>query len=331
MLRRHLSIVLVCLAFCVQGFSANSLAQDLTPPAWPDNRAHFFAPSISHAAATPRTAQKMIQKCRPLHGVREQERSYGGMHEPVHGNDHHARWELMADVFFARTKGKVRFASQGLTTTGAFSDIDLNADMGLPDHQAMGSYSVSYMFKPRWALRFWLMPMMMEGSGQSGKTFVFGNNTFTAGQGITVNWERLVQRIGLRYEPIETQTARMGVFMDYVRTSDMLKVSQNGFMSQTMDNDSNMAMVGVEYEKFFKRTATGGKFSLACMAGVSFGEEGFCAEFEAGLKYTIPMNNGRHGFAGGGYRYQREKEKSSEARMFDVTMEGCFIQMGLVF
>jgi hypothetical protein len=263
--------------------------------------------------------------------MREQERSYGETHEPVHGNDRHARWELMADAFFARTKGKVRFFTQGVTTWGAFEDIDLNADMGLSDHHVMGSYSVSYMFKPKWALRYWVMPMMMEGSGQAGKTFVFGNSTFTAGQGITVNWERLVQRIGLRYEPIETQTARMGVFMDYERTADMLKVSQNGFMSQTMDNDSNMAMVGVEYEKFFKSTATGGRLSFACMAGVSFGGEGFGSEFEAGLKYTIPLNNGRRGFAGGGYRYQTEKEKSSEARMFDVAMEGGFLQMGLVF
>jgi hypothetical protein len=91
-----------------------------------------------------------------------------------------------------------------------------------------------------------------------------------------------------------------------------------------------MAMVG-QFEKCLKTTYTKATLSLQCVAAGAFLDDAVGAEAETALKYSIPMNNGRRGFVKGGYRYLTYKKKSSDARMFDIALEGGFLQAGLVF
>ena len=104
-----------------------------------------------------------------------------------------------------------------------------------------------------------------------------------------------------------------------------------GMGGDVMDNDLNMAMAGVEFEKCLKATHTKATLSLECKASTAFLDDAVGGEAETGLKYSIPMNSRRWGFVKGGYRYLTYKRKSSDARMFDIAMEGGFLQMGLVF
>ena len=48
------------------------------------------------------------------------------------------------------------------------------------------------------------MPMIMNGSGQPGRSVVWGNTTFNTSQNLSVKWERLQQSIVLVYDPIMT-------------------------------------------------------------------------------------------------------------------------------
>lgn len=242
-------------------------------------------------------------------------------------------WEMAADTFFARTKGKLRFSMgmfQGLQ--GPY-DVDMNADMGLSDHGVMNSFMAHYMFRPKWGLRYSVMPMWMMGSGQAGKSFVFGNTLYNAGQDVNMEWERLEQRLGLIYDVVDAKSAKISVFGDYVRVNDRIKVMQMqaGMGGNTMDNDLNMGMAGIEFEKCLKKTSAGATLSLKCVAGAAFGDDAFGAEAETALKYSISMNNGRRGFLEGGYRYITYKKNSSDVRMFDIAMDGGFLQVGLIF
>jgi hypothetical protein len=205
--------------------------------------------------------------------------------------------------------------------------------MRLDDHGVMASFMAMYRFRPKWSLRYSIMPMSMMGSGQTGRSFVFGNTQYSAGQDIKIEWERLEQRLGLVYDAVHNHSSRISLFGDYVRVSERIKTMQMlaGMGGDTMDNDFNMAMAGVEFEKCLKSTRTKATLSLECKASAAFLDDAVGAEAETALKYSIPMNNGRWGFVKGGYRYLTYKKKSSDARMFDMAMEGGFLQMGLVF
>ena len=240
---------------------------------------------------------------------------------------------MAGDAFFARTKGKVRF-SRGMSF-GYFSldDVDLNADMGLDDHGIMGSFMAMYRFRPKWSLHYSIMPMSMMGSGQTGRSFVFGNTSYSAGQSISIDWQRVEQHFGLVYDAVHAHSSRISVFGDYVRVTDRITLmqTQGGMGADAMDNDLAMGMAGAEFERCVKVTPTKATLSLHCVAGVAFGDGAVGATLESALKYSIPLNKKRWGFVKGGYRYLTYKKKSSDARMFDIAMEGGFIQMGLVF
>jgi len=230
-------------------------------------------------------------------------------------------------------KGKVRFSGGMFWGTYGFDDIDLNSDMGLDDHGVMPSFMAMYKFRPKWSFRYSLMPMTMMGSGQAGKSFVFGNTLYTAGQPVNIEWQRLEQRLGLVYDVVHAHSSRFSLFGDYVRITDRIKTMQMqfGMGGGIMDNDLNMAMAGGEFEKCLRTAYNKATFSLACVAGAAFLDDVVGAEAETALKYSIPMNCGRWGFVKGGYRYLTYKRKSSDARMFDMAMEGGFLQMGFVF
>ncbi|AFM24966.1 hypothetical protein [Desulfomonile tiedjei] len=341
MLRRTQTL-LVCQILVIAFVALSAHAGNPTQPSFQaDGGVALVTSATSHASGS-QIASKQIVKCRPAieqHLAARLFDRHSSSATSEHGLEcalleHPTKgWELGGDVFFARTKGKVRF-SRGMT--GGYyglDDVDLNADMGLDDHGAMGSFMAMYKFKSKWALRYSVMPMMMMGSGQPGKSFVFGNSQYTTGQRVNIEWERLEQRLGLVYDAVHTHSSRISLFGDYVRINDRIKLMQMqmGMGGDVMDNDLNMAMAGLEFEKCLKSTRTKAVLSLACKASGAFLDDAVGGEAETALKYSIPMNNGRWGFVKGGYRYVTYKKKSDDARVFDMAMEGGFLQMGLVF
>jgi len=244
----------------------------------------------------------------------------------------HKGWELSAEALYARTKGKVRFI-RGTFFTGldGLRDVDMNSDMGLPEHQWIGSFSAGYRFNPVWSLRYSIMPLVMDDTGTTGRTFTFGNNSHFAATNTKVKWERLYQRIGLSYDPIRTVSSRISLFGDYVRINDKLSVIQPGCCGDVMDTDLNMAMAGLEIEKCLKTSRLCNTLSVECKAGVAFGDDAIGADISTGLKYSIVMNSGRWGYVKGGYRVVTYKKKSSDFHLIDTELAGGFVQMGFVF
>ena len=110
----------------------------------------------------------------------------------------------------------------------------------------------------------------------------------TQGGTTKVKWERIYQRLGLVYDPIRTYSTRVGVFGDYVRLNEKLSVIQVGCCGDTMDNDLNMGMAGVEFEKCLKTSRLCNTLSLDCRAGVAFGDEGYGSDVSTGLKTAFP-------------------------------------------
>ncbi len=324
-------ILLVCLAIFLGVSLAHAQVWNLNQDC-PECPEAFSMPVPAQAGAPQKVSTKKIMKCKPL--------AKGAFAGPFDfGQDcilpmaRPGGWQMDAEVFFARAKGKVRFTRGTFATFGMVDDLDLNGDLGIPDHGVMGAFSVTYRFRPKWAVRYQIMPMVLQGSGQSatGRNVIFGTETLGTGQNLRSKWERLYQRIGLVYDPISTHRARVSVFADYVRINDRLTVLQMACCGNSMDNDLNMMMAGLEFEKCLKTTRTCNTLSLDCKAGVAFLDEAFGSDITTGLKYSIPLNHGRWGYVRGGYRYLAYNKKYSDVKMFDSTLEGGFLQMGVMF
>ncbi|MGB9616084.1 MAG: hypothetical protein ACP5M0_01085 [Desulfomonilaceae bacterium] len=240
-------------------------------------------------------------------------------------------WELEGQAFYARIKGTVRFGNALFTPAYGTSqlDVDFNSDLGIPEHQWIGAFTAKYFFKPKWAIRYSVMPTMSEAMASPSRTFNFGPTVSTFGLNTKVKWERLDQRIGLVFDSIRTPSSRVGVFADYVRLTERLRVYQMG--GNTFDNDLNLAMVGLELERCLKSTRLFNILSLECKAGFAFGDDSIGSDLSTGLRYTIPLNNGRWGFVKGGYRYLTFKKKYNDLKLFDTAMEGGFLEAGFIF
>jgi hypothetical protein len=326
--------LVVCLVFLVAIFATEAVAWQYQQAAYSDRQEDLSAP----LTMKPKPIQKVkppkhVLKCKPEgFDGRRVSAPYELSVPCILPVTQPRGWEMKAEAFFARTKGTVRYLTgyQALPTFGTSGDIDLNADMGLPEHAVVPIFTAQYRFRPQWGVRYSIMPMAMDGSGSVSSNFVFGTN-FNMGQNTRVKRESLYQRIGLVYDPIRTYTARVSVFADYVRINDRISANQGFGGSTTMDNDLNMAMAGLEFERCLKTTRNSSTLSLECRAGISFLDEAVGSDMSSGLKYSVPLNNGRWGFISGGYRYMTYKKKYSEAKSFDTAMEGGYVQMGLIF
>lgn len=334
MYSRTAFIVVVCLAFIGSLFAANA-------PAWTVKQAAFVEakqrtePPVSAQTKPITKVKKRIVKCRPLEGAYDPAVRYALPYDCILPIERPRSWEIDAQVLFARAKGQVRFY-QGATATYSYyglQDVDLNADLGVPDHGVVPTFTARYRFRPRWSLRYSVMPLVLEQTGRgSGRNLSFGNiTTLTSGQDLRTKWEHLYQRVGLVYDPIRTYKARVSVFGDYVRVDDKLSVVQVGCCGSTMFNDLNMGMAGLEFERCLKTTRNWNTLSLECRAGLAFGDEAFGGDMSGGVKYTIALGNGRWGYLKGGYRYLTYKKKYSDARLLDTCVEGGYLQMGFVF
>jgi hypothetical protein len=141
----------------------------------------------------------------------------------------------------------------------------------------------------------------------------------------------MYHRVGRVFDTVRTASSRVGVFGDYVRVDDKITAYQPGCCGETTNSEMNMAMAGVEFERCLRTTNNRNTMSLECKAGVAFLDNGVGADLSSAIKCSIPMNNGRWGYVSGGYRYVSLAKKYSEARLIDTTMDGGFVEMGVIF
>jgi hypothetical protein len=357
MYRRNTVMVLVCLVFLVASYAtgqAYSIKQAVAEPGQTD----LLAPhaevqkndsDISVASSTTKPVKKKtrriirkvykkrIMKVRPnayrtwgsAPGYRGRPRAI----LPGHGS---SRWEAGAEVLFARAKGKVTHITD--TFGGGFAanertEVDLNDQLKVPEHPVIGTYWMAYRFNPKWALRYQITPFEITGGGFANSRFSFGDNTntFGSGQELQVKWERNYHRLGLAYDPIRSQRARVTVVGEFVKMDDKLTLVQVGCCSDRFDSDLNMGLFGLEFERALKTGRYCNTLSLECKAAVAFGDEAFGSDLSSGLSYRISLNSGRWGYVKGGYRFISYKKNYNDYKKWDTAMEGGFLQMGLIF
>ncbi|MDQ7781815.1 MAG: hypothetical protein RDU20_02985 [Desulfomonilaceae bacterium] len=347
---RNLLMVLVCLVFATAICTADAWALTFKHASFDQNQEDLFAPKTAipkqiakvRVTGTPypryiyKVKPKRIVKCRP-------EAEYDpALQDPYRLGSQcllpMARpkgWEMNAAAFFARMKGTVRYVRGNIGYGYQYGiygqDVDLNSDLGVPDHGVVPEFSATYRFKPNWSLRYSIMPMSMENTHNPSRSFVFGSNQFNTFQNSKVKWERLVQHAGIVYDPVKTYRSRISIFTDYVRVDDKISFINLGCCGDTWDESMNMAMAGLEFERCLRTGRINNTLSMVCKAGVGFLDEAFASEVMTGLKYSIPLNNGRRGYITGAYRFATYKKGYSDVKSLDVAMEGASIQMGFVF
>jgi hypothetical protein len=325
-------IVVVCLCFLGAIGAANAQDWNLTQAAFVASKTDAPVAKAPKTKVITKVKPEKIFKCRPTEMGYESAAGFDPAAACILPMERPRGWALDAEALFGRTKAKVRYVTGLYTPIFNTDDVDLNADMGLPDHAVIPTFSARYRFGSKWSVRYSIMPMVNSGDGSVGKSFTFGTVSIVPiGQPTRVKWERTYQRAGLTYDALRTYNTRVSVFGEFVRVDDRINFIQVGTGGSTMDNDLNMGMAGVEFEKCLKTTRSCNTLSLECKAGVAFGDEAFGSDMSTGVKYTIPLNNGRWGFVKGGYRYLTYKKKYSDARMLDTCIEGGFLQMGFVF
>ncbi|MFH0824628.1 MAG: hypothetical protein V2B18_17880 [Pseudomonadota bacterium] len=350
MLRAKPFMLLVCLLVLWAAFLTNAGAVSFQPAAGTHPPDDVQAPPMPSRHDIMKVKPKKIYKVKPPEMVRPPELPlreapsslpFFGCMLPVANP---RGFEADAEVFYARSKGKVRYVKSpwGTYSGGDYSwnwyghpgsqeEVDLNSDLMLRDYNAVGSFTAKYRFRPGWTLRYNVTPMEVNGGGMIPRNFYFGDRYYPYGQNVKTKWERVYHRGGLLFDPVRTPSSRVGVFAEYVRINDSLTVAIPGCCSNRADMDLNMAMAGLELEKCVKTTASLQTLSIECKAGVAFLDESLGADVSTGLKYSVPIGNGRWGYLKGGYRYVSFKKRASELQYSDTAMEGGFLQLGLVF
>ncbi len=338
-------MLLVCLVVLSTFLASQAMAWNPLQAAANDSREDLYASAHATPQIISKVKVKPITKVKPLqgympHGSQFQSQKLlqsQALEQCVLPVTRHRGWELDAQALFARTKGKATYWPTNYGYFGGYGGygnqnyVDFNSQLGLPEHAVVPTFTAKYRFQPRWSMQYSVMPTSFEATTNQTNYFQFGTLNYSTGQGVKSKWERLYQRIGLVYDPIMTQTSRVGVFADYVRLNERLSVYQPGCCGSALDNDLNMAMAGIEIERCIKSPRFKNALSVEGRAGVAFLDDAQGSDLSAGLKYTLAFNNGRSGFVKGGYRYLTYKKKYSDVKMIDTAMDGGFVEMGFVF
>ncbi len=342
---RKPNTLLVCLVFLATLFAGDAQAWDLKTAAFVSPREDFSAPPVMQAKNAPnvqplsegkaitKVKPRKIVKCRPEDVLATARSPYDPAPACILPMASPGGWKMDVEAIFARTKGTVRYVRGTYGYSGiAAPDVDLNSNLSLPDHGVIGAFTAQYHFRPGWSVRYSIMPMAMEATGQPNGTFTFGSlQAFGAGQNVKTKWDRLQQNIGMAYDPIHSSSSKVTVFGEYVRVNERLSVYQVGCCGDALDNDLNMAMAGLEFERCLRTSRHCNTLSCECRVGIAFGDDAVGSDISTALRYSIPLRAGRWGFIKGGYRYLSFNKKYSDFKLMDTTMEGGFVQMGFIF
>lgn len=234
------------------------------------------------------------------------------------------------ELFFSRFKGEARRGSvlTGLETT----TVDFEDNLGFGGGgNTLWSIKALYQFRPRLALTYSFMPASLETTGTSLTGFQFGGQAFTAGARIRSKFERYEHRAGLVFNVSRKSNAVTSLFAQWLYIQDRLMIKNTAGLgtAATWDDDKNLALVGVRFDKCIKNYH-GNSLALNIQGGVSFLDSCMGYEAEAGLSYLIPIKRGRFGFVKGGYRYSHLK-KETDLEMMGTTFDGAFLQLGFLF
>jgi hypothetical protein len=237
---------------------------------------------------------------------------------------------LGPELFFSRFKGEAR---RGLVLTGLDSTtVDFDDNLGFSGSgNTLWSIKALYQFRPRLAVTYSFMPISLEATGTSLSGFQFGGQAFTAGASLHSKFDRYEHRAGLVFNVSRRSNAVTSLFAQWLYIQDRLMIKDSAGLgtAATWDDDKNLALVGVQFNKCLKNYH-GNTLALNIQGGVSFLDDTMGYEAEAGLSYLIPIKRGRFGFLKGGYRYSHLK-KETDLEMLGTTLDGAFLQLGFLF
>uniref|UniRef100_A0A7C4ES85 Outer membrane protein beta-barrel domain-containing protein n=1 Tax=Desulfomonile tiedjei TaxID=2358 RepID=A0A7C4ES85_9BACT len=227
------------------------------------------------------------------------------------------QWELSVQAYFARVRGKVSWPNH--------PTVDFNDDLGLDSHKTFFEYSARYQFRPRWAIIYSIMPIEMEAN------YV---HPLFPGMAFKSKWENVYQRVGLLFEPIRTCSGAISIYNAWVFNEQKLTMHTGShcqaYSTMKIDRTRNMVMSGIEIERCITTKCNGGSLSCDNRVGIAYLDGVFGLDVQTGLRYSIPLNCGRWGYAKGGYRLIDFKEDRIDYRI-DTYLTGWFVELGLVF
>lgn len=240
------------------------------------------------------------------------------------------QWELAAQVFFARVKGTVQWP--GMVLGQPTTQMDLNNDLGIPEHAYLMEFSAYYQLNPSWAVFYTVMPTSLSSVFTTTKTIVYGNTTYPAGTQLYSTWNNYYQRVGLQYTAINTCSARVSIYNSWLYDvqKNTLASGLCGGTCCGVDRTRNMVMSGIEFQKCIDNKCNGGALSCDTKAGVAWLDGAWGFDVQAGLRYAVPMGNNRWGYAKGGYRIINLYEDRPDLQM-DSSLTGAFAELGIVF
>lgn len=251
------------------------------------------------------------------------------------------QWEMSAQAFFARTRGKIawpRYSWYWTAWQGWDNETDLNGALKLPEHQVLLDLSARYQFRPNWAVRYEVLFDEMNGGGYADQQFVFGpwwatgGGWIVYGQQIQTKWQHAYHRLSLVYDAVRTCQSLVSVSAGWMHADD--KIDLNCYLcgnwTTTFSKGMDSMIAGVQFQRCVTTAPNGGTFSLDNRASVIFFDDVEGYDLQAAGRFSVPLNCGRWGYVKGGYRFVQLK-KSQTDYLFQNTLEGGFIEGGLIF
>jgi hypothetical protein len=218
---------------------------------------------------------------------------------------------------------------------GQAEDTDFNTGLQLPAHLVVPTWSVTYQFRPSWAVRYSGLGFQANGGGQTTDNIRFGTwQQYYGGfgQGIQSKYSHAYHRLGILYDALKTPKSTVRVFADWVHAEERIEANTciNCGQASVFSKTTDAAIAGLEYQKCVKTTSNGATFSWDCKAGAIFLDDVEGWDVQGGARYTISLNSGRSGYLKGGYRLV-EMKKGQNDYLLKHALEGGFMELGFIF
>lgn len=251
------------------------------------------------------------------------------------------QWEMSAQAFFARTRGTIawpRYSQFFNAWQGWDNEADLNDALKLPAHDVLPDLSAKYQFRPNWGVRYQVLFDEISGGGYADQQFVFGpwwgsgGGWIVFGQQIQTKWQHAYHRVTLEYDAVQTCQSLVTVSAGWMHADDKIDLNcvACGLWTTTFSKSMDSMIAGLQFQRCLRTAPNGGTFSLDNRASIIFFDNVEGYDIQAGGRFSVPLNCGRWGYVRGGYRFVQLK-KSQEDLLFSNTLEGGFLEGGLIF
>jgi hypothetical protein len=211
--------------------------------------------------------------------------------------------------------------------------VNVTDDFGISKHNYLAEYTARYQFRPNWALHYSVMPFEFSGTNTLTRSIYFGGWLFPAWTQTNTKWQFLYQRVGLIYQPIITQYAIVSLFTYWLFNDQKLTLSSpvcSSTVCSQVNRTRNMVMSGIEIQKCIRTLPNAATLSCDNRVGLGYFDGTFLLDVQTGLQFSVPMNAGRWGYTKGGYRFIDFRESRDDLR-WDTTLEGWFVELGMIF